>query len=45
MHELIIILFAMGIISIVGIGILGCIATIEESEYRNYKARYDDDGI
>ena len=45
MHELIIILFAVAVISIVGIGILGCIATVEEAEYRNYKARYKDDRI
>ena len=44
--DLIVITFGLiGICLIAGLGILGCIATIEEIEYRNYKARYKDDTI
>lgn len=44
--DLIVITFGLiGISLIAGLGILGCIAIIEESEYRKYKARYDDERI
>jgi len=36
-------LFGLGLFIIIMIGILGCIATIEETEYQNYKWRYEDE--
>lgn len=42
--DLILITFGMiGFVSIIVLGILGCIATIEESEVRKYRARYKDE--
>ena len=37
------IVFALCVFAICMIGILGCISTLEEVEYRNYKARYKDE--
>ena len=38
-----IILLGIGFFAIIMIGILGCMASIEDYEYRQFKERYDDD--
>jgi len=38
-----IILLGAGFFALIMIGILGCIATVEEAEYRLFKERYDDE--
>jgi len=38
-----IILLGLGFFALIMIGILGCIATVEEVAYRNFKERYDDE--
>ena len=45
MSTMMLVAFGIALFGIVILGIIGCIATIEEVEYRNYKARYDDDRI
>jgi len=45
MSTMMLVAFGIALFGIVILGIIGCIATIEEVEYRNYKTRYDDDTI
>lgn len=43
MSTMMLVAFGIALFGIVILGILGCIATIEETEYQNYKARYKDE--